>query len=68
MLNMLVVTEEGEIAPDQVFPALGAFAELAQHGGDVARVGRVALAKQLTPTKAVLNPPVADPYHAPVTM
>jgi hypothetical protein len=65
MLNMLAVTEEDEIAPDQVFPALAAFAELAQRGGDAARVGRVALAKHLSPTKAVLNPPAADPHHIP---
>jgi hypothetical protein len=32
MLNMLAVTEEGEIACDQVYPALGEFAELAQRG------------------------------------
>jgi hypothetical protein len=38
MLNMLAVTEEGEIAPDQVYPALGAFAVLAQYSGDVAHL------------------------------
>ena len=35
---MLAVTEEGEIAPDQVYPALGAFAVLAQYSGDVAHM------------------------------
>jgi hypothetical protein len=38
MLNLLAVTEEGEIAPDQVYPALGAFAALAQYSGDVAHM------------------------------
>ncbi|MBW6466677.1 MAG: hypothetical protein K0B06_09250 [Brevefilum sp.] len=38
MLNMLAVTEEDEIACDQVFAALGEFAELAQRGGDVAHL------------------------------
>jgi hypothetical protein len=44
MLNMLAVTEEGEIACDPMFPALGEFAELAKRGRDVAKVDRVALA------------------------
>ena len=38
MLTMLAATEEDEIACDQVFAALGEFAELAQRGEDVAHL------------------------------